>query len=136
MRIHADPKLDLLREIPVFAGLSNDELDTVAAVADEIDVPAGRALAVEGAIGHEFVVLVDGTVEVDRGGETIATLGPGDFFGEIALATRSRRTATVTTTSPARLLVLDDRGFRSLMGCVPAFSSRVWAAAAQRLATA
>jgi len=129
-----DTKLEMLRQVPLFAGCSRDERETIARHADEIDVPAGRALTREGASGREFVVLVEGAAVVERGGETLATLGPGDFLGEIALLTRSPRTATVTTTAPSRLLVLTDRAFRELTDLLPAVAARTWAAtAAERL---
>jgi CRP-like cAMP-binding protein len=128
-----ETKLDMLRQVPLFAGCSREELETVARLADEIDVPAGRALTREGANGREFVVLLDGTAVVERDGEALATLGPGDFLGEIALLTRSPRTATVTTTAPARLLVLTDRAFRELTDRIPAMAARAWSATAERL---
>jgi CRP/FNR family transcriptional regulator, cyclic AMP receptor protein len=76
---------------------------------------------------------VSGSATVERGGETIATLGPGDFLGEIALLTRSKRTATVTTTEPTRVLVLTDRAFRDLNDRIPVMAARTWAATAARL---
>lgn len=128
-----DTKLEVLRQVPLFAGCSREELEAIALLADEVDVPAGRALTREGAAGREFVVLVGGSAVVERDGETLATLGPGDFLGEIALLTRSPRTATVTTTEPSRLLVLTDRAFRELTDRIPAMAARTWAATAARL---
>jgi CRP/FNR family transcriptional regulator, cyclic AMP receptor protein len=128
-----DAKLELLKDVPLFEGCSRQELETIARLADEIELPAGRALTREGASGREFVVLVSGSATVERGGETIATLGPGDFLGEIALLTRSKRTATVTTTEPTRVLVLTDRAFRDLNDRIPAMATRTWAATAARL---
>ena len=128
-----DKKLELIKQVPLFADCSREELESIARHADEIDLPAGRALTVEGAPGREFVVLLDGGAVVERGGETIATLGPGDFLGEIALLTRSKRTATVTTTEPTRVLVLTDRAFRELTDRIPRMAARTWAATAARL---
>lgn len=128
-----DAKLELLGKVPLFSGCSREELAAVARLADEVDVPAGRPLTREGESGREFVVLVRGAAVVERGGETIATLGPGDFLGEIALLTRSPRTATVTTTEPSRVLVLTDRAFRELTDRIPAMAARTWAATAARL---
>jgi CRP-like cAMP-binding protein len=96
-------------------------------------MPAGKALIREGASGHEFFVLVDGTAEVTRGGEVVAELKGGDFFGELALVSDRPRSATVTTTSPARLLVLEERGFRGLMMDAPDFHSKILAAVVDRL---
>jgi CRP/FNR family transcriptional regulator, cyclic AMP receptor protein len=128
-----DAKLELLKGVPLFDGCSRQELETIARLADEIHLPAGRALTREGASGREFVVILSGSAAVERGGETIATLGPGDFLGEIALLTRSKRTATVTTTEPTRVLVLTDRAFRDLNDRIPAMAARTWAATAARL---
>jgi CRP/FNR family transcriptional regulator, cyclic AMP receptor protein len=128
-----DTKTELLKQVPLFAGFSRDELRAVAAVADELDVPAGRALTRQGEPGREFVVLVDGEATVEENGKAVATLGRGDFLGEIALLTRSPRTATVTTTAPSRLLVLSDRAFRVLADTVPNFAARTWAATAARM---
>jgi CRP-like cAMP-binding protein len=69
----------------------------------------------QGEIGQEFFLIVDGNVRVERDGRFIATLGPGDHVGEIALIEEGHRTATATTEGPAKLLVIDRRGFNSLM---------------------
>lgn len=128
-----DTKIRLLAQVPLFAGLSQEQLRAVALVADEIDVPAGTTLTREGATGREFVVLVRGEVRIEEHGSVVRTLHDGDFLGEIALLTRSPRTATATTTTPSRLLVLTDRAFRRLADEVPEFAARTWAATAERL---
>lgn len=127
-----DAKLDTLRRLPVFAGTSANELRQIAARVDEIDVSAGYALTREGDRGREFVVLVEGSATVESDGRVVATLGDGDFLGEIALLLYTQRTATVRTTTPSRVLVMTDRDFRTLVDDVPAFSRRVWSAAAAR----
>ncbi|HSB85569.1 MAG TPA: cyclic nucleotide-binding domain-containing protein, partial [Ilumatobacteraceae bacterium] len=76
---------DHLREIPLFADLDDDELDAVARVATELDLPAGRVLMREGEFAHEMLVIITGTLEVTRDGEHIADIGPGGFAGEMAL---------------------------------------------------
>ncbi|MDE3025132.1 MAG: cyclic nucleotide-binding domain-containing protein [Acidobacteriota bacterium] len=131
----ANPKIDLLKQVPLFRELSHGELAKLATLADEIDVPAGRALTREGLAGKEFVVLAEGIADVERDGEVVATLGPGDYFGEIALVTGEPRTATVTTRSPSRLLVLTAPAFRSLLERTPELRQRVVARAALRLAS-
>lgn len=114
------------------AALTPDELAAVAGLAEEVSVPAGHELTREGEPGREFIVLVEGAATVEREGETVATLGAGDFLGEIAMLVRAPRTATVTTTEPSRLLVFDDRAFRELTQRIPSLASRAWAATAAR----
>ncbi len=102
--------------------------------ADEIAVPAGRELIRQGALGHEFVVLLDGEAIVERAGELICRLGPGDYAGEVALLTDRRRSATVTTTTPARVLVIGDYAFRRLVAAVPGLAAKLLPGFAQHLA--
>jgi CRP/FNR family cyclic AMP-dependent transcriptional regulator len=128
-----DTKIEALRRVPLFAGLSRDELRLVASSADELLVPAGTKLTIEGERGREFFVLVDGVATVERDGLPIRTLVGGDFAGEISLLMRTRRTATVTATVPVRLLVVGEREFRRIADEVPAVAARTWAAAAGRL---
>ena len=134
MRLRHDAKLDLLRSVPLFAGCSKDELERIGAVADELDLPAGDLLIEEGRRGREFFVLVDGTVDVTHGEEVVRTLEGGDFFGEIALVSNVPRTATVATTSPARLLVITDRAFSRLIAEQPEIGDKVRQALAARAA--
>ena len=89
-----------LAGIGFFSGLSKKELDKLAQWTDEIDVPAGTELAAEGHFAHEFFVIEEGAATVTQGGNRIAELGPGDFFGEIGLIETERRTATVLATTP------------------------------------
>jgi CRP-like cAMP-binding protein len=131
--MRTDPKIQLLRRLPLFAAASTRELQDVASRADEIDVPAGYTLTREGERGREFVVLIEGAATVEHDGETIATLGPGDFLGESARLHNPARTATVRTTAPSRLLVITDRDFRALVDAIPSFGVEVYAAAHQRL---
>jgi CRP/FNR family transcriptional regulator, cyclic AMP receptor protein len=106
MKLHKDdPKVASLRNLALFAGCSTAELQEIATHADEISLPVGKRLTTEGAIGHEFIVILDGTAEVYKHDELVANLGPGDFVGEIALLTGERRTATVVATTPVVALV-------------------------------
>ncbi len=128
-------KMELLRGVPLFQGLSKRQLEQVASLVDEIQLPADRELTQEGTSGKEFVVLVDGVADVTRNGELINTLGPGDFLGEISLVTGWPRTATVTTRTASRVLVLSAVGFRSLLQRMPRIQSKVLDAVVVRAGT-
>ena len=127
-------KVELLAGVPLFAGLSKGELGNVAMVADELDLPAGKTLIREGDRGREFIVIESGTVEVARKGRVIRTLGAGDWVGEIALIADISRTATVTTTSATRILVITDRAFAKLVRDVPSITYKVLRSVGERLA--
>jgi CRP-like cAMP-binding protein len=114
-----------VKRIPLFALLSEKEQKKVASLADEIDVPAGTHLVDEGKFAHEFFVIEDGEADVVHGGKTVATLGPGDFFGEIALLGAERRNASVVAKSPMKLVVIFGPNFRSLEGELPDIHERV-----------
>jgi CRP-like cAMP-binding protein len=131
--LRKNAKVELISRVPLFAGCSKRELGEIASLADELGVPAGRTLVVEGASGHEFIVLVEGAAAVKRRGRVVSRLGAGDFFGEIALVTGRARTATVTTTEESRLLVLTARAFRSLLRDLPSLQLKVLDAVAARL---
>jgi CRP/FNR family transcriptional regulator, cyclic AMP receptor protein len=131
--LRKNAKIELIKRVPLFQDLSARELGAVAALADEIDLPAARKLTNEGRSGKEFIIIVDGVADVSRGGKTINKLGPGDFLGEIALVTGRPRTATVTTRSPARLLVLSAQAFRSLLSTMPSIQAKVLNTLAARL---
>jgi CRP-like cAMP-binding protein len=133
MRIGADAKLKLIQGVPLFSRLSKKGLEDVAMIADEIDLPAGKTLAKEGARGQEFVVIVEGEAEVQKDGATINTLSDGDFLGEIALVTKQPRTATVTTTKPTRALVITERDFLSLLKRSPEVGAGIVEALGERL---
>jgi CRP/FNR family transcriptional regulator, cyclic AMP receptor protein len=129
----ADTKLDMLRSVSLFAALGNRDLEQVARLADEIDVPAGKVLMREGDRGAEMFVIVSGEAKVERGGQEIGRSGPGSVLGEIALLSEGPRTATVTVTAPSRLLVLAHREFHSLLADVPAVRTCVMDELARRL---
>ena len=134
MRLGKNAKVDLIRKAPLFAHCSKRELEEVASIADELDLPQGRALIREGERGREFFVLLEGEADVTQNGKSIATMNAGDFFGEIALVSDAPRTATVTATSPVRVLVVTDRAFRALLDHTPSIQLKVLQALAERLA--
>ena len=134
MQLGHNSKIDLIKRVPLFSSASKQELAEIASIADEIDLPEGRTVINEGDSGREFFVLVEGTADVARGGKKVATIGPGDFFGEISLIAKTPRNATITTTSPVRALVITDRAFRQLLDHSPQISIGVLTALAERLA--
>ena len=134
MRLGGNQKIDLIRKVPLFARCSRAELKEIALLADEIDLHEGKEMTREGAPGREFFVLLDGTADVKKKSRRVNTLGPGDFFGEIALVSREPRTATVIATSPVRALVITDRSFRRLLDDAPQVQTKVMEAMAERLA--
>ena len=122
-----------LAEVPLFRSLTDVELTELAARFEAKDVGPGTRLVGEGTTGSSFFVLRQGQASVATAGKEIALLGPGDFFGEIALLGQGRRTATVTTISPARVLVLFGDDFRHLQAAFPAVAAEVEAAMRERL---
>src|SRR5881628_168405 len=108
-----------LESIELFATLSPDQLKKVASSAAEIDVEAGNRLVSEGRFGYEFFVIENGTAEVVRGDQHIADLGPGDFFGEMALLGDTVRNADVVSSSAMTAMVMTDAAFRSLKRRMP-----------------
>jgi CRP-like cAMP-binding protein len=133
MATHTDQKLELLKGVPLLAGLGKHEIEEVGRLAEEVDVEAGHVLMREGASAAEFFVIVDGAVRIERNGGTIASLGPGDFLGEIALVDNGLRTATATTQSASKLLVVGHREFHSLMDQFPTIRTCVLQALAARV---
>lgn len=133
MPLSKNEKIELLRRIPLFAECTKAELIEVAISADEREVASGLNLTEEGQRGREFFILVEGAVAVQRGGRKLADLGPGDWFGEIAILTHKPRTATVTAMSPVRLLVISDRAFRRVVETTPRIALKVLRNVAERL---
>jgi CRP/FNR family transcriptional regulator, cyclic AMP receptor protein len=131
--LRKNAKVELIKRVPLFSHCSKKELGMVAQIADEIDLPEGKTLMREGDRGREFFVLVDGNAEVRKQGRKLNSLGTGDFFGEIALVSQRPRTATVTTTSPVRALVVTEQSFRSLLDRAPDVQRKVLQALADRV---
>ena len=125
-----------LRDVPFFGSLSKRELAMVAQQTDELYVDPGKVLAREGDFGHEFFVIIDGTAEVLRGDEVIAELGPGEFFGEMALLDEERRMATVKAISAMRVLVMTRTSFRGMDRTMPEVHAAVSEAIEKRRAAA
>ena len=129
----ADPKVGLLRQVPLFSGCKPRNLGEIAQLADEVEVPDGYILIRQGTLGQQFIMILEGTVRVDQDGRMLRRMGPGDFLGEIALIDRRRTTATATTEGPARLLVMGSQAFHSLIDQSPAVRLAVLTALASRV---
>ncbi len=125
-----------LSSIPVFSTLSEREREQVARWADEVDVSTGKELTQQGRLAYEFFAIEEGSADVLQDGARIATLGPGDFFGEIALLRTDRRTASVVATSPMTLVVMHRRDFRHMAREMPEIAERLEQAMKQRLGAA
>ena len=110
---------DRLRNIPVFSDLDNDELASIAALAAEVSVPAGKELVREGDYAYDVLAIEEGTASVDRDGAHVADLGPGDVVGEMGVLERSQRNATVRATSPMLLVTLTGWDIRRLRKSAP-----------------
>jgi CRP/FNR family cyclic AMP-dependent transcriptional regulator len=128
-----DHKLELIRGVPLFEHCGGRDLEKIGQLADEVDVPAGKVLIHEGATAREFFAVIDGSMRVEINGKQINTLGPGDFFGEIALVDGGPRTATVVAEEPSRLLVLGHREFHTLLEQNPGIQLQVLTALAKRV---
>jgi CRP-like cAMP-binding protein len=121
-----------LASVSLFDSLSEPERAEVAAWFEVKDVGPGVRLVGEGTTGNAFFVIGEGEVSVSAGGTEVATLGPGEFFGELALLRAGRRTATVTTTAPSRIFVLFRSDFARLHAAYPAVAADIEAAVEQR----
>jgi CRP-like cAMP-binding protein len=133
MALRANAKVELIRHTPLIEHCSKKDLAQIAQIADELDLRAGKVLIREGDRGREFFVVVSGEVEVRRKGRKVATLGPGSFFGEMALLAQAPRSATVTALTPLDVLVITDRAFVALLDRMPEIWLKVARALAERV---
>lgn len=120
-------------QVPLFSRVSKGGLRLLVSEADELDVPAGKDLVREGEYGRHLYVIVSGTARVHRKGRRIASLGPGDFFGEMALLTRTQRTATVTSQTDMRLMMLSSGDLASVLRREPTVATAVMTVMADRI---
>ena len=125
---------DWLGKVPLFRGLSKKQLREISGLATRLIEPAGAVLTQEGAVGREFIIVIDGEIEVRKGDRVVATRGAGDYVGEIALLDQRPRTATVVAKTPVVIEVIGQREFRSLLAGAPELSGDIMATMAQRLA--
>jgi CRP-like cAMP-binding protein len=123
-----------LAGVPLFASLDDAQRQELASWFHVQSTGEGRRLVGEGAPGYTFFIILDGTAQVTSDGDALVTLGPGEFFGEIAILGSGQRTATVTSTSPIRMLVLFGTEFRRLEAAHPEIAAEISAAMQSRLA--
>jgi CRP/FNR family transcriptional regulator, cyclic AMP receptor protein len=123
-----------LKSIPLFEEVGDQELAQIAPFAQEVSVEAGKVLVREGDFSYEFMAIEEGTAEVTRGGEHVADLGRGDFFGEMGLLEKTLRNATVTAKTPMRLVTLTGWDLRRVERTAPEAIERVRAVLEERRA--
>ena len=122
-----------LAQVPIFAGCSKRELAIITRAAKEVSHKEGTVIAREGERGIGLFLILEGQCNVTIGGKTKARLGPGDFFGEVALLDGGPRTATVTAMSPVRLVGITGWVFRGLLMEHPSIALRTLESVAGRL---
>jgi len=133
---HADDYLDRLASVPLFADLDRHELEAVANLGTDVTVETGRELAHQGEPASEAFLVLDGSARAERDGAEIASFGPGDFFGEMALLAHGDRTATVTATSPLAVRAFHKSEFEDLLERSPKVAVKILRTTAERLLNA
>lgn len=128
-----DEALRHLENVPLFSALSKKDLQQVAKLSTELAVKAGTELVDQGRAGTEFFLIMSGTATVKRNGRKIATLGPGQFFGELALLDRGPRSASVVAEGDMDVLVVSAREFGGMLDEVPGVATKLLAGLAARL---
>ena len=123
-----------LQSIPLFESVPEEDLRMIATYASETSVEEGKALVKEGDYAYDFMAIEEGTAEVRRGDESLGELGPGDFFGEIGILEKDKRTATVVATSPMRLITLSSWDLKRVRSEMPEAFAKIEEAAETRRA--
>lgn len=126
-------KVELLKKVPLFDGFTRRQLEQVARLADEVEVPASKHLARAGDTGRELFIILDGRATVKTPQGRIVRLGPGDFFGEMSLLDGGQRSADVDADTSRRLLVVAQRDFWTLLGTAPLIARKIMIALSNRL---
>ena len=114
-----------LKSLPLFEGVSSEDLEKIAPFVSEVSVSQGKNLVEEGDYAYEFMAIEEGEAEVRRGDQVLAVLGPGDFFGEMGLIDSERRNATVTAKSGMRLITLDSWDMKRLEKMIPSAAAKI-----------
>ncbi len=129
----ASDKLQLIADVPMFSACTKQEIKRIAALANRVEVPAGQSLTKEGDRSKEFFIIAEGDAAVTVRGDRVATLGPGEFFGETALLDPGPRTATVTAETPMVVYKVEGEDFRSLLIDVPFIARNILRGIARRM---
>ena len=129
----SDPKVEALRQVPLFERCASKDLEFVASRTDEVEVPAGRLLVQQGRPADTFYLLLEGEADLEVDGKTRPALKAGDFFGEISMLDLGPATATVVTRTPARLMVMSHTQFRDAIKGNEDLLGQVIAAMGERL---
>ena len=129
----ASKELEYLATVPLFSALTRPELQQVVQAAEQLDVEAGEELVTEGRVGREFFLILVGEAVVRRGDDEVATLEPGQWFGELALIDNEPRSATVQAVTDMKLLVLGQAEFAGLLETVPGIAAKLLTGMAHRL---
>ena len=108
-----------LKALPLFANVDDSDLASIAPFVKEVSVSEGAQLVREGDYSYELIAIEEGTADVIRGDEKVASLGPGDYFGEMGVVEGEKRTATVVATSPMRLISLTSWEIRRMQKSMP-----------------
>lgn len=133
LRSTATEHAEHLAKVPLFAGLSKKDLAKVAKVSEELEIAGGKKLVDQGRPGHEFYLLLEGTAVVRRNNRKVAELGPGDYFGELALLDRGPRSASVVANTDVRVLMLSQRAFVGVLDSIPGMAYKLLTVMAHRL---
>jgi CRP-like cAMP-binding protein len=128
-----DAKLALLKGVPMFEGLSKKELIAVSRATEQLEYREGEVLARQNSVGNEAFVVVDGSITVRRNGRKVATLGPGDVAGEMALLDDEPRSADLVAAQPSVVLYISRREFGGLLEANTKLMGKVLRTLAQRL---
>ncbi len=133
MTLTSESKAAALASVPLFAGISDESLRRLADVTGEVDFPAGQFIVVQGQVGTGLFVIIEGSAKVIRGSDELATFGPGDFFGELAVIDQEPRYASVQALEPTRCLALASWDLLDLMEKDPQLSMNMLKGMAQRV---
>jgi CRP-like cAMP-binding protein len=122
-----------LHQVPMLRTCSPEEIDHIADLGVTVLAEEGQGIVRQGEAGNQFFVITTGSAEVTRDGQQVASLGPGDYFGELALFDPAPRNATVTATSPTTLVSVSRNSFRELLGEISSLRDALLSGMATRL---